>query len=138
MKKIILFLFIVTSLFSFNAIDIQIKILSKIAHEVVKKDVVKIYTDKRDFYKKKLSSTDIKFVSSIDKADIVFVSNRYELLKCSHKPYILTTSYQLYKLNPDVLGVFFWQKGRPNIIIRKKVSKEKRLSFSSDFQKFLE
>ncbi len=61
------------SLFSFDALHVKAEILSKIAHELVKKDVVNIYTDDEDFIKTKGLVSSVNYTTCKD-ADVVFIS----------------------------------------------------------------
>ncbi len=135
MRKIFILLLFISSLFSYDVLVVKAKILSKIAHEVIKKNVVNIYVEDRDLQKTKGLVSSIRY-TFYEEADIVFVSNMSSIKK--NKKYIFSTSYYIYQNNPDILGAFFWQKGRPNIIIKSQKSKNLNISFSKSFQKYIE
>ncbi len=137
LRSFLIVVFIITSLFSYDASTIKAKILSQIAHELVKKDIVNIYVEDNTLSKTKNLIPSIVY-TTFDKADVVFLSTRKTLLMSSNKKYIFATSYNLYKTYPNILGVFFWQKGRPNIIIRSKIAKNKNIHFSKLFEKYIE
>lgn len=137
MKSFLIAILTITSLFSYDVLIIKAKILSQIAHELVKKDVVNIYVEDNVLSKTKNIVPSLKY-TTLEKADVVFVSTKQTLLKSFKKKYIFTTSYNLYKRYPNILGVFFWQKGRPNIIIRAKVAKNKNIHFTKTFEKYIE
>ncbi len=138
MKKLLLTIFSTSLLFGFSAMEIKLHIISKIAHEVVKKDIVKVSIDDEKFYRHSNFLYNIELIKSAQNADILFLSQEFNYKRFSYKKYIFATSYKLFKKYPDILGVFFWQKGRPNIIIRESVAKKLGISFSKDFEKFLD
>ncbi len=125
------------SLFSFDALHVKAEILSKIAHELVKKDVVNIYTDDEDFIKTKGLVSSVNYTTCKD-ADVVFISKIDTLSKGCNVKYLFSTSYYLYQTLPEVVGVFFWQKGRPNIIIKSSMAKKLNISLSESFEKYVE
>ena len=135
MKKILILLLCISSLFSYDVLVVKAKILSKIAHELVKKDIVNIYVEDKDLEKTKGLVPSLKY-TSYDEADIVFISEIDNIAK--NKKYIFSTSYYVYQKNSNVLGAFFWQKGRPNIIIKSKKAESLNISFSPSFQKYVE
>ncbi len=125
------------SLFSFDALHVKAEILSHIAHELVKKDVVNIYIDDKKFIKTKGLISSVKY-TSCQNADVIFISKKETLNKKCNSKYLFTTSYYLYQSLPDVIGVFFWQKGRPNIIIKSSMIKKLNISLSESFKKYVE
>ena len=123
--------------FAFDATAVKAEILSKIAHEFIKKDVVNIYTDDAELLKTKGLIASLNY-SSFEDADIVFVTKNSAKVSINSKKHIFTTSYSAFKKYPHIIGVFFWQKGRPNIIIREKIIKKQNIILSEQFKRFLE
>jgi len=137
LKIFLIVLFSVSSLFSFDALHVKAEIFSKIAHEFVKKDVVNIYTDDKTLVKTKGLISSLHYTSR-KKSDIVFLSNINDLQSPCKSKYIFSTSYQVYKTSPKVIGAFFWQKGRPNIIIKSTMLKKLHIKISPEFEKYIE
>lgn len=137
MKIFLISLLSITYLFSFDALHVKASIFSKIAHEFVKKDVVNIYTDDEFLLKTKAEDYFLKHTSR-EKADIVFLSNKDDIEHNCKAKYIFATSYSLYKNSNKVVGAFFWQKGRPSIIIKSDMLKKLDVQLSLEFQKYTE
>jgi hypothetical protein len=137
LKIFLIILLSISSLFSFDALQVKAEIISKIAHEFVHKDVVNICTDDKDLLKTKGLVSSVNY-TTMDKADIVFVSDINSISKNCNTKYIFSTSYYLYENSTEVLGVFFWQKGRPNIIIKSSMLKKSNIKLSQAFQKYVE
>jgi len=127
----------VSCLFSFDALHVKAQILSAIAQEFVKKDVVNIYTDDEDLIKTKGIIASLNYTSR-ENADIVFLSNEGDIENNCKAKYIFSTSYYGYKTSQKVVGSFFWQKGRPNIIIKSAMIKKLDVKLSKQFQKYVE
>lgn len=125
------------SLFSFDALHVKAEILSKIAHQIVKKDIVKIYVDDDHFLGTQGLVDSVKYTSCED-ADIVFVPKKESLKNDCKNKFIFATSYYFYQNSPDVIGAFFWQKGRPNIIIKSAMIEKLDVSLSKSFKKYIE
>jgi hypothetical protein len=57
--------------------------------------------------------------------------------QCSNKP-IFTNNYRLFKNFPQIIGAFFWQKGRPNIIFDAERLKEQNIVLDPSYDKYIE
>jgi len=137
LKIFILSLFIVSSIFASNVQKLQAQILTAIAHTLVHKKNVNIYMDDSAFDGAKKYIKSLKFVSC-DKADIVFISKDGDMDKKCKTTLIFSTSYYLYEHSPMIVGAFFWQKGRPNIIFRRKRLDMLGIILPPSFRKYLE
>lgn len=126
----------VISLFSYDSMHVKARILSKIAHELIKKDVVNIYVDD-DFIGTKGLVDSLKYTSCKD-ADIVFISKQEALSDGCENKIIFSTSYYFYQNSPQVTGAFFWQKGRPNVIIKSAMIEKLGIFLSEPFHKYVE
>lgn len=137
LKIILILLVCISSLFSYDSCDIKAKILSKIAHEIVKKDVVNIYVEDTEFVSDKCSNESIHFTTE-QKADLLFLSKLKSVENYKQNKVIFSTNYYLYKTSPKVFGAFFWQKGRPNIILKSSLTKKFNIVFSEQFEKYID
>ena len=128
---------VVSSLFSSNIKKLEAQILSSIAHSLVHKKSVNICIDDKNFkclgkYAKGLN------IVSCGRADIVFTSKDKDISKKCKTSLIFSTSYYLYEHSPMIVGAFFWQKGRPNIIFRQKQLKHLGIILPKNFQKYID
>jgi len=142
LKKIIILFFAIITLFADSVSGIKAKIIENIAHTFVDKKIIKIYN--LDPYFNDIFKANKNFVkvNSFDKADIVLTSNSSLFKNMANKekaPFIISTRYKDYKNNKNIdIGAFFWQKGRPNLILNAKIIKEKYIKIPKEYNKFLE
>ncbi len=141
MKK----LFIISLLFLFSYSDILSKIKAQIilniAHLLTNKKIVKIYVNDSTFLDIFKNEKDIKRVKNCFIADIIITDDSKNIQKeCKKKELnIISTTYQDYKQNRSVdFGAFFWQKGRPNMLINSKIIKERNISIPKSYYKYLD
>ncbi len=113
------------------------QILSSVAHALVHKKYINVCIDDKNLENLKGYSKTLKFVSC-DKADIVFTAEDSGMDKKCKTNIIFSTSYYLYSHSSVMTGAFFWQKGRPNIIFRKKQLKYLGINLPKNFNKYIE
>lgn len=81
---------------------------------------------------------EVNRVKNCEEADIVILHSVDALSsKCMDK-LIFTNYYKTYINNEGIVGAFFWQKGRPNIVFRREVLKDKEIILSASFNKYIE
>lgn len=51
---------------------------------------------------------------------------------------VFTTEYKLLKKEERIIGAFFWQKGRPNLLFLRNRLQEKKLTLGKEFNKYIE
>ncbi|MEN8302981.1 MAG: hypothetical protein ABFQ64_02775 [Campylobacterota bacterium] len=111
-------------------------IFNLIFKEITKKENSNVYIH-TDIYSLKQFPGNINIVTDCDKADIVLLSTTKALSpKCKKK--ILFGSRYSHLKNPNVIGSFFWQKGRPNILFYKNRLKRHKIKLSPSFDKYIE
>jgi len=132
--KLLLVIFLNINLFA-NDKAVAKKIYISIAKSLSSIDEPSFYLHGNIKY---LSTNNIKKVKKCSKADLVIVNNLDNLpLDCMDK-LIFTTNYKTFMLNENIIGAFFWQKGRPNIVFRKSVLDKKGIYLDASFQKYIE
>jgi hypothetical protein len=143
LKKTIIFIAFFIGISFFASADglqaLKISILSYLAHSLTGKSSVTIYLADDSFLGDVSINKDagLKFTKDCDSAQIVVAGSLKNLTKrCLEKP-IFATNYQLYQ-NSSVLGVLFWQKGRPVLILKKKMLLEKNLKIEHNLEKYLQ
>jgi len=74
------------------------------------------------------------------KADIAFVSSFVKYKKLlNHSIPVIALSYREYlRYNMQMAGAFFWQKGRPNIIIRDGWIQKNKIVIPLKYRHFIE
>ena len=134
MKLLIIFLMI-TTVYS-NDKALESKIFKNIINAVVKKDYPVIYLHKSI---DSLSSnpSKINITGKCEDADLVILSTLNDLpLTCTNK--ILFGSRYSHLKNDRVIGSFFWQKGRPNILFYEERLKKNQIKLDPSFDKYIE
>jgi len=85
------------------------------------------------------NNSKIRLVGNPEAAEVIIIgssrfSSRFSAL---NKP-ILTLDYEQLKRYANAVGAYFWQKGRPNIVmIRSRLDKAK-ISLPSDFDRYID
>ncbi len=132
---------IFSMLYSNTLSQIKAQIILNIARLVTHKKIVKIYVDDPSFLDIFKNNNDIKRVSNCFQADVVITKNSQNIKKqCKKKQInIISTTYKDYKQNSDIdFGAFFWQKGRPNMLINSKIIQKRSISLPRSYYKYLD
>lgn len=136
MRKFLFLLLLAPLLFS-SDLRTEQKIYQLVIHSLVpKKELVKVWCD--DDKKRKILNTlnGINSVDSAENADILLISKKENLQKKGMK---FVTSYQLLEGKEiDILGGFFWQKGRPNILFLKNSLQKYNITLPESMQDYVE
>ena len=136
MRILLFILFIGINVLFANDIELESAIFNKVLTAVTAKERPKVYiyqhNDALEKYPGKL-----QLVKDCKDADIVLVSTLKNLPKeCAGK--ILFGTRYSHLQNPQVVGAFFWQKGRPNILFYKYRLEEKDIKLDKSFEKYVE
>lgn len=135
LKKLFFLFLLSTSVFSSDK-GLAIKIYLSIAHELTHESVPKFYLQGEIEH---LShNEEINKVSSCEEADIVILHSIDNLSSSCVDKLVFTDYYKTYLDNEGIVGAFFWQKGRPNIVFREEVLKDKNITLSPSFRKYIE
>ena len=136
MKTLLVMLLISTTVLFANDIELESAIFNKVLTAVTAKERPKVYiyqhNDSLEKYPGKL-----QLVKDCKDADIVLVSTLKNLPKECEGKILFATRYS-HLLNPNVIGAFFWQKGRPNILFYKYRLEEKNIQLDKSFEKYIE
>ncbi len=135
MIKFILTLLIVTTL---NASDIKLasSIFNKLVSTVTKKTDAKVYIHKNIQSLNEFPG-ELEIVTDCKEADIVILSTTKYIPSTCRDKILFGTRYQHLK-NKNVIGAFFWQKGRPNILFYKDRLNKNNIKLDSSFDKYIE
>jgi hypothetical protein len=133
--KIFLILFLATTIYA-SDIKLASVIFDKIITGISKKENVKIYVHKQI---KSITNYKEKFniVDDCSKADIVLLSTTNDIPSTCKNKILFGTRYSHLK-NKNVVGSFFWQKGRPNILFYKSRLLKNNIKLDSSFDKYIE
>jgi len=133
--KILLIFFLITTVYASDNKKAS-GIFNLIIKEITKKDVTNVYLH-TNITAIKMYPGNLNIVTECKDADIIILSTTKGIPKeCSKK--ILFGSRYSHLKNPNVIGSFFWQKGRPNILFYKKRLEKNNLKLDSSFDKYIE
>jgi len=133
--KLLLILILITSIYA-NDDKKASGIFNLIIKEITKKEHANVYLHKGIASIERYPGS-LKIVTECKDADIIILSTTREIPEeCSKK--ILFGSRYSHLKNPNVIGSFFWQKGRPNILFYKKRLEKNNLKLDSSFDRYIE
>ncbi len=145
MKRFVVsFGIIISLIFSFgysNALtlrQIKLKLITVIAHALVKKKVVRVYVGDKSFLSKPENVDHIIFVSSCEKADMVIVKDACSLSEECKNKLIFVTNYYGFRESPVAIGALFWQKGRPVLVFKGDNLKKRHISLPREMNKYID
>ncbi len=139
MKKIILF-FISIVILEASSSNIQTDLVGTIVKIFFPEETISVFIDDENYQTTK-KTTIFNLSSTCQDATFYIIKNidNYINNHCfNQNAYILTTNYQDYKKHKNVLGAIFWQKGRLNLIFRKKRLDELYLHLPNKYNKYIE
>lgn len=106
---------LVASVLFLYAGEYELRLYEKVLPMLYNKKILKVFPDsttKQDLQK----SLSLTVVSDCNQADLLIGKKFHK--ECSTKP-IFATSYKSYKRYKNVIGAFYWRKGRPQISFKK-------------------
>ena len=80
---------------------------------------------------------DLIIVKNCEDADIVILSTLNNVPKSCENKILFGTKYS-HLQDKKVIGAFFWQKGRPNILLYRHRLEKNNIKMSTNFDKYIE
>jgi hypothetical protein len=117
-------------------IELATKIYKTIAVAVTSSasPVFYIHGDIRELH----DNRQIRRTDRCTEADIVVISTFSGLpAECLDKP-LFASSYRLFRQHDEIVGAFFWQKGRPNIIFSAERLQQRNIRLGTEFAPYIE
>jgi len=141
LKALFLSILLTLTLYAQEISDIKAKIIINIAHVIMPKKTtpIKVYNTNHYFNKIFTTYYALKKVKDYHKADIILTndSSKFRDYAKMHNVHIISTKYQDYKNNQIIDEcAFFWQKGRPNILLNSKLFQRKKIKVPKSFTKY--
>jgi len=133
--KLLLVLFLVTSIYASDSKKAS-GIFNLIVKEITKKENSSVYLHKGIESIEKYPGN-LKIVTECKDADIIILSTTRDIPKECNKKLLFGSRYSHLK-NPNVIGAFFWQKGRPNILFYQKRLNTHHIKLDSSFNRYIE
>ena len=111
-------------------------IFNLLVKEITKKVSPNVYLFKGNSSVKQYPGS-LNIVTMCDKADLIILSTTQDIPKKCLEKILFGTRYSHLK-NPNVVGAFFWQKGRPNILFYEERLKKNSIKLNPSFDKYIE
>ncbi len=135
MIKLLLILFLITTTYASDDKKAS-GIFNLITKEITKKENSSVYLHKGIESIEKYPGN-LKIVTECKDADIIILSTTSDIPKECSKKLLFGSRYSHLK-NPNVVGSFFWQKGRPNILFYQKRLNAHHIELDSSFNRYIE
>lgn len=121
-----------------SEIDIATQIIDKTLNSLFpNKTSVKTWAD-TTYHKEVIKhSENMQLANSEKEAEFYLIEKK--LPKTIKKNVLIfTTNIDLFYDNDQVIGAFYWQKGRPNLIFLRERLKKYNIKLSSEFENYIE
>jgi hypothetical protein len=122
-------------LFSFD-IETASKIYDKLFYAVFEKTNIKVFVNDDEYKQMILSSKNLVLSESINMSDIVIVTSENDLINIQDKV-AFAIEKSLLEKNTNIIGAFYWNKGRPEIIFIKDRLAHYNLKITESFEKYV-
>ncbi len=136
MKKTILLLLLVPLLFA-SDIKTEQKIYGLIIHTLLpQKTEIKVWSDSKSLQNVFRLIKGVKCVENPENADFLLLSKKKNIKTKGIK---FATNIKLLEAEKEsIIGGFFWQKGRPNILFLRKNLKKHNITLPESMQEYIE
>ena len=135
MIKSLLILFLITSVYASDDKKAS-GIFNLIVKEITKKENANVYIH-TNIYSIEQYPGNINIVDDCKEADLVILSTNKDIPKECNQKILFGTRYSHLK-NKNVVGAFFWQKGRPNILFYQKRLQMYNVKLEPSFNEYIE
>lgn len=137
LRKLFLFLILATSLFS-SSLEIEKEIYSTILKALFpSKSVVKVWSDEASKNQLFESIDGVHVVKNKKDANILMLFHTYDIQHSEQA--VFANGYLVLQRNKeDVVGGFYWQKGRPNLVFIKNKLQERGITLPKNLQNYIE
>ncbi len=118
--------------------DTEKKIYKTILSSIFpKKSTILVWSDNPKKQKILSKIANVKIIQNKDDADILIINKSYDINATNKK--IFADGYLVFKHYKDaIIGGFYWQKGRPNLIFLRKNLKDHNISLPNSLKNYIE
>jgi len=125
-----------------------LKIYHQIFSALVAKPSIRVYTNDKEYHEIFVHSKRLVLTDDPATSDIVLITNRSTLFKMmkeqkwinvkenEEKPILFVTDYHLLKYSFDIVGAFYWKKGRSQLLFIKNRLDTHHIDLPSEYQDF--
>ena len=110
------------------------------------KNTIFVYTTDKEYIEVFSHSKRIFLTNKPEKADIALITDKTSLKSIvyrlkekrngSKKPILFVTDYHFLKMSNDIVGAFYWRKGRSQLLFIKKRLKEYNIRLPEAYQNY--
>ena len=110
------------------------------------KTMISVYTTDKEYRKVFTTSKRIFLSPKPEESDIILITNRSTLKtilkrnktdKSAKKPILFVTNYRFLKDSEDIVGAFYWRKGRSQLLFIKKRLEQQNIQLPKAYQSFM-
>jgi hypothetical protein len=111
------------------------------------KALIAVYTNDKEYRDVFSDSKRIFLSNKFEEADIVLMTEESALINIlyrvqgntndSKKPIIFVTNYHFLKMSDDIVGAFYWRKGRSQLLFINKRLKQYDITLPKEYQSFM-
>ena len=135
MKKLWLSILLSAQLLAFDTATAA-KIFDKIFLAMYTQKPIVVYTVSKRYQAVIEVATSLQLSKNPRLADIVLVDAKHEIPEEGNYV-IFTTDPSVFKKNESAVGAFYWEHGRPKIIFLQSRLKDKGITLSDAFQRYI-
>ena len=126
--------------------DSTLKIYHKLFFSLTPKAVISVYVNDDEYRQVFLTSKRLKLVKDLKDADIVLITNERTLgralsqnqsLEVGRKPILFVTDHHFLGRSKDIVGAFYWRKGRSQLLFIKSRLDAYHITLLDEYQKFI-
>ena len=109
--------------------------------------MINVYTNDKEYKKVFATSKRMLLSAEPEKSDIILITNKSALFKIMRekkwavkedkKPIFFVTDYRLLKNSFDIVGAFYWRKGRSQLLFIKNRLDAYNITLPSEYEDFL-
>lgn len=124
-----------------------LKMYHKLLFSLSPKAIVSVYVDDDEYRKVFSFSKRIQLINEPENADIVLITNEstlYSILEnpilqnsIYKKPILFATDYRFLKRSDDIIGAFYWRKGRSQLLFIKDRLDRHHILLPREYKDFL-
>ena len=127
--------------------DSTLKIYHHVFKALTQKGLITVYTEDTEYKKVFAFSKRIILSKKPQKVDVVLVSSQSMLTdvmgECdmdedvNAHPIVFVTDYRLLKESKDIVGAFYWRKGRTQLLFIKDRLKAKNIILPAEYKQYI-
>jgi len=119
-----------------------VKLYHHLFHSMIQHETIKFYTQNREYATVFAHAEHFVLVDKAEDADIVLLTSKKEIEKLKNtilpkNTILFTTSYRLLKTNDDIVGAFYWRKGRSQLLFIRERLEKKNIHLPQSYRKYI-